>query len=122
MCILGLNFRHDAVMIRLLDRKNLMDDLNAKEDATLKELIKKKIMNLKILEWLRDSLNQEYQNEERRVKDFESRYAKGKIEIKKLTRAEKNFQEFRQKIQNEIKDERTQATKFDQDLEEINFM
>lgn len=36
-------------MIRLLDRKNLMDDLNEKEDATLKELIKKKIMNLKIL-------------------------------------------------------------------------
>lgn len=99
-----------------------MDDLNEKEDATLKELIKKKIMNLTILQWLRDSLNQEYQNESRRVKDFESRYAKGKIEIKKLTPAEKNFRDFKANIEREIQDERSVAIQFDKDIEAINKM
>ena len=114
--------RHDAVMIRLLDRRNMTGDLSDKEDSTLKELIKKKIMNLKILEWLRDSLNQEYQNESRRVRDFESRYAKGKVEIRKKTAAEKNFDEFSAKIEKEIKIERSIEIQFDKDLEDINEM
>lgn len=113
--------RADPVLSKLLDRKNLKDDLSESDEKQLKDLIHKKRMNLDILKWLKDSLIQDYEGEKRRVEDMEDRYAKGKIEIKILTREEKNMAEFDQQIEREIKTEKNKDKEFDKDLEELGF-